>query len=114
MNFKVDGMSKWEMEKAVCLIHYAQVKLNWDVTGYGECAVNQGSGYVYLWLEDYPVCLFLPISFDGEMDDAIYVQYTDLENGDEFEMRITQFKDMTEIYEWVESIEVLIEEQRED
>jgi hypothetical protein len=33
-----------------------------DTSKYGEVAVNQNSGYTYLWLEDYNFSLYMPIN----------------------------------------------------
>lgn len=52
------NLTRQEMEKAADLIKMAS-KVGYDVSCYGQLAVNQTSGNVYLWLEDEPICLFI-------------------------------------------------------
>jgi hypothetical protein len=102
MEFRFDTMGEWEIQKAMCICMVAKKKLNWNLSAYGECAVNPNSGYTYLWLEDYYVSLYIPISFDGEMEDNIWVLYTDTMNGDEYEMLLSEFESMNDIGVWVD------------
>ena len=105
MEMKFEHMGEWEIEKAITICKIAKSKLNWNLSGYGECSVNSYSGYTYLWLEDYPVSLFIPISFDGEMEDNIWVLYNDAMNGEEWDMLLSDFESMDDIYNWVEKLE---------
>jgi hypothetical protein len=107
MEFKFNEMGKWELEKGITICQYAMTKLKWDLTGFGECRVNQNSGNTYLWLEQYPVSLYLPISFDGPINENIWVLYSDAMNGEEYEMLLSEFESMDAIYKWVEELEQL-------
>jgi len=104
MEINFNNMGEWETEKALYLCKVAKSTLNWKLNGYGICDVNPNSGYTYLWLEDYPVCLFMPINcLLCESD--IFVLYTDSYNGTEYEEQLDCFADMNEIYKWVADIE---------
>ena len=39
-------------------------ELDMNIMGYGEVGENPHSGNVYLWLEDYPFCLFIDLGSD--------------------------------------------------
>jgi hypothetical protein len=39
-------------------------ELDMNIMGYGEAGENPHSGNVYLWLEDYPFCLFIDLGSD--------------------------------------------------
>ena len=97
---KLEG---WELTKAIYLIQKAK-ELGMTLDGYGEIAVNQNSGYTYLWSEDYPFTLYMPIVCELSNDD-VYVMYTDTYNGDEIEKTLSEFNDIDEIYHWVKSLE---------
>ena len=97
---KLEG---WELTKAIYLIQKAK-ELGMSLDGYGEIAVNPNSGYTYLWSEDYPFTLYMPINCQLSNDD-VYVMYTDSDNGDEVEKPLSEFNDIDEIYTWVAMIE---------
>lgn len=52
-----------ELHKAGLLLVKA-AELGMDVSGYGQLDVNKGSGNVYLWIEDYNFCLYIPMGSD--------------------------------------------------
>jgi hypothetical protein len=52
MEIRNNSMCSNEVRKAGLLLAKA-AELGMDVTGYGEIAVNNSSGNVYIWLEDY-------------------------------------------------------------
>jgi len=54
--------------------------LGMDVSGYGEAAENCNSGNVYLWLEDYPITLYI-----GLGSDTIYACCNNSDTGEEHE-----------------------------
>ena len=56
---KLNTMCNWERKKAIYLMEIAENKLNMNLSNYGEIAVNQNSGYTYLWLEDYNFTLYM-------------------------------------------------------
>ncbi len=95
-------MGSWETQKAAFLIVEA-AKLGMRVDGYGEVNVNQNSGYTYLWLEDYQFTLYMEINCELERRD-IYVMWSDPEDGEEIEKRLTEFRDITAIYKWVDDL----------
>lgn len=66
-----------ELRKAALLIAEAS-RLGMDVSGYGEIGVNQNSGSVYLWLEDYMFSLYI-----GLGNDEIMACWTNTYNGEE-------------------------------
>lgn len=69
MELKLEEMCKWEREKAIYLMGVAE-DLGLDTSGYGELAVNQNLGNTYLWLEDSPVTLYLPITCELTKSDV--------------------------------------------
>lgn len=107
MDINNKNMCANEVRKAALLITCAS-KLGMDVAGYGHADVNTGSGNTYLWLEDYPFCLYIPPC--GE--DDIWVIYTD-EDGEEHEMPMLD-NTLDSIYAWVDLIERGGEEEEEE
>ena len=107
INFK--NLGSWETEKALYLCQVAKNTLDWDLSGYGICDVNPNSGYTYLWLEDYPVCLYMEINCKLSESD-IWVMWTNTEDGEEVEECLEKFGSMNEIYDWVRDLE----ERREE
>lgn len=93
----------WELTKAIYLVQKAK-ELGMKLDSYGEIAVNQNSGYTYIWSEDYPFTLYMPIDCTLNKND-IWVLYTNIENGEEIEERLSKFTDIQEIYNWCEQIE---------
>jgi hypothetical protein len=63
MEIKNDSMCSNEVRKAGLLLVKA-AELGMDVTGYGELAVNNSFGNVYLWLEDYSFSLYIGLGSD--------------------------------------------------
>ena len=80
-------MTQWEREKAVFLMDIAENRLNLDLEGYGELGLNENSGNVYLWLEDTPFTLFMPINCELKLKD-VWVMAINNETGEEFERDI--------------------------
>ena len=100
----LNNMCNWERKKAIYLMNIAENKLNMNLSDYGHLGVNQHTGNVYIWLESYPFCLYLPINCELTESD-IYVLYTDYETGEETEETLDKFEDIDEIYKWIEKIE---------
>lgn len=65
----LNKMCSWERQKAMYLIKVAE-DLGMDTEGYGELAVNENSGYTYLWLEDYSFTLYMPINCELQLTDV--------------------------------------------
>jgi len=103
MNLDFTKLEGWELTKAIYLIQKAK-ELGMTLDGYGEIAVNQNSGYTYLWSEDYPFTLYMPINCELSNDD-VYVMHTDTYNGDETEKTLSEFNGINEIYDWVKFLE---------
>jgi hypothetical protein len=103
MNLDLSKLEGWELTKAIYLVQSAK-ELEMNLNTYGEISVNPNSGYTYLWSEDYPFSLYMPIQCELSKDD-IYVLYTNMENGEETEEVLSEFKDLKDIYNWVEHIE---------
>jgi hypothetical protein len=99
MEINNKNMCNNEVRKVGLLITEAS-RLGMDVSGYGMADVNQNSGNVYLWLEDYPACLYIGLSGDDE----IYACYSDPEDGEEFETTTDDWSSVDDMYEWVDSI----------
>jgi hypothetical protein len=51
--------------------------LGMNLSGYGHAAENPNNGNVYLWLEDYPFTLFIPLGGDDEIHACWSSLYTD-------------------------------------
>ena len=66
-----------ELRKAGLLITEA-IRLGMDISGFGELSVNQSSGNVYLWLEDYLFTLLI-----GPSDDDLMACWYNSNNGEE-------------------------------
>ena len=108
MNTHFENMTNWEIDKAHFLIKSA-LEYDMKISGYGELNVNPNSGYTYLWLEDYPFCLYMPISCDLIKSD-VYVLWTNFENGEEVEESLSSFGSLDHIYEWVSKLEEVTNE----
>ena len=103
MNYQgLEKMCGWERSKAIFLLSEAE-RLNMDLDSYGEIAVNQSSGYTYLWLEDYPFTLYMPISCELKKEDVM-VMWTNPEDGEEVETELEN-KSLNELYDWVKEQE---------
>jgi len=69
-------------------------ELGMDVSGYGMADENQNSGYVYLWLEDYPFTLYI-----GLGSDSIYALWTNMNDGEEEEMEVADYE-LRDLEQW--------------
>jgi hypothetical protein len=103
MNYNFDKMTNWELDKANFLIQSAR-KLGMNLQGYGEVAVNQNSGYTYLWCEDYQFTLYMPISCELDKE-SVYVLWSNPTDGEEIEESLVEFETISDIYRWVELLE---------
>ena len=87
------------MRKIALLITKAS-ELGMDVSGYGFADENQNSGYVYLWLEDYPFTLFIrPCN-----DDEIEAQWSDPYDGEEHEIDVGDMS-LDDLTDWCEDLQ---------
>jgi hypothetical protein len=60
--------------RKVALLITKAADLGMDLTCYGNAAENENNGNVYLWLEDYPFTLYIPLC----SDDAIHACWSSL------------------------------------
>lgn len=104
MTTHFDTMTNWEREKAQFILR-CSLNLGMRIDGYGELALNQFSGNVYLWLEDYPFALYMPINCDLSTED-VFVLWTDTNDGTEHEMSLSNFSDLEDIYQWCNELEI--------
>lgn len=97
-------MGVWEQKKAMYLLSVA-LDLGMEINDrtYGELSVNKNSGYVYLWLEDYPFCLYMPISCELNRD-HVYASYSDPNDGEEYEIELED-RTIDDLYNWVKDLE---------
>jgi hypothetical protein len=51
-------------KRKVGLLIKKACELDMNIMGFGEAGENPHSGNVYLWLEDYPFCLFIDLGSD--------------------------------------------------
>ena len=98
MKITTHTMTSNEIRK-IALILTKAADMGMDIAGYGEAAVNQSSGNVYLWLEDYPFTLYIGPSGG----DRIYACWSNPENGEE---ETTDTHDLTlhDLEEWAEDL----------
>lgn len=100
MNINTENMCSNEIRKIGLLITEAS-RLDMDLSGYGEIGINQSSGNVYLWLEDYPFSLFI-----GLGSDELHACWTNSENGDE-EFISAKDNSLSDLYQWCEYNEAI-------
>jgi hypothetical protein len=98
---KVDfgKMCGWERTKAIFIMKIAN-ELDMDLSESGEIDVNPDSGNTYLWLEDYPFYLYMPISCELVKSD-IWALWSDADTDEETEISLND-----NIHNW-EQIEKL-------
>ena len=101
MEIKLTGNS--QLRKLAALILEAS-RIGMDLSGYGDAAENPSSGNVYIWLEDYPYCLYI-----GLGSDTIYALWSDPDTGEEHIIE-TAGKSMSDLNAWVESLQATTEE----
>ena len=100
MEFKLDKMCDWERKKAVFLMSVSE-DLGYNLTEYGEVAVNSSSGYVYIWSENFNFSLYMPIDCDLVKSDIVAL-WTDSENGDELTFDLEENTTLEDIEKWAD------------
>lgn len=98
-----EKLQGWELEKGLYLINIAS-KLKMELNEYTIIDVNNNSGYVYLWCENYNFSLYMPINCDLIKAD-VYALYTNFENGEESEISCKDFTHVSQIEDWCEEVE---------
>lgn len=93
-----EKLQGWELDKALYLIQTAN-KLGM-VLNDAIIDVNNNSGYVYIYSENYDFCLYMPINCELRLKD-VYVLYTDMNNGEEFEISMNELLNLKHIKIWV-------------
>jgi len=102
MEYKLNGMGDWERKKAIFLMSIAE-GLGMNLNSYGEVAVNQNSGYTYLWSENYNFSLYMPINCELIKAD-VYALWTNSDDGREEEISIKDM-DLKDIEKWADDQE---------
>lgn len=97
-----EKLQGWELDKALYLIKVAN-QINMDLSEYTIVDVNNTSGYVYLFDDNYNFSLYMPINCDLIKDD-IYALYTDFDNGDEHEIDLSSINDVEQIENWIDDL----------
>ena len=97
MEIKQDLCSN-ALRKTALLITKAS-DLGMNISGYGEIGENPNSGNVYLWLEDYPFCLYI-----GLGSDTIYANWNNPNNGEEEDIDIEAMP-LFDIESWAYKLE---------
>src|SRR5271169_5277379 len=99
MDINYSKMCQWEIEKAVYLQKTA-IDLGMKLDGGGEVSVNSGSGYTYIYLEDYSFTLYMPINCDLIKTD-VYALWANPEDGEEIEMALKKKTTLVDLEKWV-------------
>jgi len=108
MEFKIENMCDWERKKAIFLMGVAE-ELGYSLKDYGEVALNENSGYVYVWSENYNFSLYMPINCELQKSDVLAL-WSNSNNGNEEEMNLTEDTTLKDIEEWANNLEKGIEE----
>ena len=90
-----DKLQGWELEKALYLINIAN-KIKMELNEYTIIDVNNNSGYVYLWNENYNFSLYMPINCELQKSD-VYALYSDFDNGEETEIDLSDINHVNEL-----------------
>ena len=98
MEIKLQDMCDWERKKAIFLMRVAE-ELGMNTPSYGEVAVNQNSGYTYIWSEDYNFSLYMPINCELIKTDVVAL-WTNSEDGEEREYNLTMDTTLKDIETW--------------
>lgn len=106
----INKMKKREQERAIYLIRHA-LRLDMDISGYGEVGVNESTGNIYIWIEDYNFSLYMGPESDLIIED-IYAVWSDPYNGMEEEMELKKTTRLIDIEEWARSCFIKSEEQQ--
>lgn len=110
MEIKISKMCDWERQKAIFLMGEAE-KLGINTNSYGEVAVNNSSGYVYIWSEDHNFSLYMPISCELQKSDIVAL-WTSSEDGEEREFNLTNNTTLEKLENWAEEQEKSLEVEK--
>lgn len=95
--------------RKIALLITKASELGMDVSGYGFADENPNSGYVYLWLEDYPFTLFIrPCG-----DDKIEASWSDPYDGEEHEIDVNG-ETLTDLMDWCEDLQRTADSEKGD
>lgn len=101
MKIENEKMGTWELQKAGYLLQAAG-DLGMDLSGYGMLDVNPNSGYTYLWLEDMPYTLYMPITCKLTKSDVM-ASWSCGNCGAEFETELKN-KNTNALEKWVNGL----------
>ena len=97
-------MCDWERKKAVFLMGIAE-DLGINTNSYGKVAVNENSGYTYIWSEDFNFSLYMPINCELVKSDIVAL-WTNSINGEEREFNLTEETTLEDIENWTHKQEL--------
>ena len=112
MEYKLNDMCDWERKKAVFLMGIAE-DLGIKINSYGEVAVNNNSGYTYLWSEDYNFSLYMPIDCELKKSEIVAL-WTNSRDREEREFNLKEDTTLKDIEDWAESQDKGTAEKEED
>lgn len=92
----------WDLDKALYLIKVAN-QINMELSEHTIVDVNNTSGYVYLFDNNYYFSLYMPINCDLIKND-VYASYTDSDNGVEHEIDLSSITDCSQIDFWIDEL----------
>jgi len=105
MEFKLNNMCDWEKKKAIFLMGLAgDLGISLGDSSYGEVAINDNSGYTYLWSEDYNFSLYMSINCELQKSDVVAL-WTNSEDGEERELNLTENTTLEDLEKWAEKQE---------
>jgi hypothetical protein len=93
--------------RKVALLITKASDLGMDISGYGMADENQNSGYVYLWLEDYPFTLYIDLGSDD-----IQALWTNTNDGEEIEALVGSMS-LDDLIQWCNELEVDAEHEEQ-
>jgi len=108
MDYNLEAMTDWERKKAIFILNEAET-LGIDTSAYGMLAVNDSSGYTYLWIEDYNFTLYMPINCELRKNE-IQALWSSPEDGEEITKELTTNTTLAELESWAQEKSELTEE----
>ena len=96
-----------QLRKVALLITKAS-DLGMDINGYGFADENSNSGNVYLWLEDYPFCLYI-----GLGSDEVWANWSDPYDGEEHDIDVDG-ESLDDLFNWCEDLQRAADSEKGD
>jgi hypothetical protein len=98
LRIDLSKMCDWERKKAIFILSVAE-SLGMNTSRFGELAVNQSSGYTYLWLEDYSFTIYMPITCELKKEEVVAL-WSCSEDGEEIEFNLKENTTLKELEDW--------------